>query len=107
MVYAKFGGQTECIMGNWQIENIDILKFILSTGAKSNETKVMILLITESPYEIGPFCVSILAKWGLHVGYVILFVIANSLPTSLPERRDFLRSCERLGCKNFCFENFE
>ena len=45
MVYAKFGGQTECIMGNWQIENIDILKFILSTGAKSNETKVMILLI--------------------------------------------------------------
>ena len=49
----------------------------------------MILLITESPDEIGPFCVSILAKWGLHVGYVILFVIANSLPTSLPERGDF------------------
>ena len=22
MVYAKFGGQTECIMGNWKIENI-------------------------------------------------------------------------------------
>ena len=21
MVYAKFGGQTECIMGNWTIEN--------------------------------------------------------------------------------------
>ena len=21
MVYAKFGGQTECIMGNWKIEN--------------------------------------------------------------------------------------
>ena len=20
-VYAKFGGQTECIMGNWKIEN--------------------------------------------------------------------------------------
>ena len=21
MVYAEFGGQTECIMGNWTIEN--------------------------------------------------------------------------------------
>ena len=21
MVYAKFGGQTECMMGNWKIEN--------------------------------------------------------------------------------------
>ena len=21
MVYAKFGGQTKCIMGNWKIEN--------------------------------------------------------------------------------------
>ena len=26
MVYAKFGGQTECIMGNWKIENGDIIK---------------------------------------------------------------------------------
>ena len=24
MVYAKFGGQTECIMGNWKIENCNI-----------------------------------------------------------------------------------
>ena len=24
MVYAKFGGQTECIMGNWKIENVNI-----------------------------------------------------------------------------------
>ena len=23
MVYAEFGGQTECIMGNWKIENYD------------------------------------------------------------------------------------
>ena len=23
MVYAKFGGQTECIMGNWKIENAE------------------------------------------------------------------------------------
>ena len=22
MVYAEFGGQTECIMGNWKIENL-------------------------------------------------------------------------------------
>ena len=25
MVYAKFGGQTECIMGNWKIENSLVL----------------------------------------------------------------------------------
>ena len=24
MVYAEFGGQTECIMGNWKIENVTI-----------------------------------------------------------------------------------
>ena len=24
MVYAEFGGQTECIMGNWKIENESI-----------------------------------------------------------------------------------
>ena len=29
MVYAKFGGQTECIMGNWKIENS-----ILAQGAR-------------------------------------------------------------------------
>ena len=26
MVYAKFGGQTECIMGNWKIENGALMK---------------------------------------------------------------------------------
>ena len=26
MVYAEFGGQTECIMGNWKIENSDVAK---------------------------------------------------------------------------------
>ena len=25
MVYAKFGGQTECIMGNWKIARIPCL----------------------------------------------------------------------------------
>ena len=25
MVYAKFGGQTECIMRNWKIENTRVL----------------------------------------------------------------------------------
>ena len=25
MVYAEFGGQTECIMGNWKIENYTTL----------------------------------------------------------------------------------
>ena len=28
MVYAEFGGQTECIMGNWKIENS---RFFLAT----------------------------------------------------------------------------
>ena len=27
MVYAEFGGQTECIMGNWKIENTDSFIF--------------------------------------------------------------------------------
>ena len=28
MVYAEFGGQTECIMGNWKIENADIQIYV-------------------------------------------------------------------------------
>ena len=33
MVYAKFGGQTECIMGNWKIENsvVKIAEKVLSS----------------------------------------------------------------------------
>ena len=40
MVYAEFGGQTECIMGNWKIENsmdqeqIIILQWTLVLGIK-------------------------------------------------------------------------
>ena len=36
MVYAKFGGQTECIMGNWKIENFVFLERSQSlwTGAR-------------------------------------------------------------------------
>ena len=29
MVYAEFGGQTECIMGNWKIENFSALGTVL------------------------------------------------------------------------------
>ena len=32
MVYAKFGGQTECIMGNWKIENVKIIRLRLRLG---------------------------------------------------------------------------
>ena len=32
MVYAKFGGQTECIMGNWKIENTRKAKLTVSPG---------------------------------------------------------------------------
>ena len=31
MVYAKFGGQTECIMGNWKIENGTVLSVVTLT----------------------------------------------------------------------------
>ena len=34
MVYAEFGGQTECIMGNWKIENCNFL----SLACVSSET---------------------------------------------------------------------
>ena len=30
MVYAEFGGQTECIMGNWKIENDEFISLITS-----------------------------------------------------------------------------
>ena len=30
MVYAEFGGKTECIMGNWKIEN----RKLIETGSR-------------------------------------------------------------------------
>ena len=49
MVYAKFGGQTECIMGNWKIENgfhsqylyllfLRSVKMVMEATEKSAET---------------------------------------------------------------------
>ena len=32
MVYAEFGGQTECIMGNWKIENKEYQAVIEVSG---------------------------------------------------------------------------
>ena len=57
MVYAKFGGQTECIMGNWKIENSlykglppeakNALK-IRSLAAHASETnKIIVTLVTQ------------------------------------------------------------
>ena len=31
MVYSEFGGQTECIMGNWKIENIILVSLVLNS----------------------------------------------------------------------------
>ena len=36
MVYAEFGGQTECIMGNWKIENST---FVMSAWDACEEFK--------------------------------------------------------------------
>ena len=33
MVYAEFGGQTECIMGNWKIENTDEFRLCQSPSS--------------------------------------------------------------------------
>ena len=49
MVYAKFGGQTECIMGNWKIENVHmynvfniVTQFNFKLGHNLlNEVKIM------------------------------------------------------------------
>ena len=38
MVYAEFGGQTECIMGNWKIENALCLSQRLP-GDENNKSK--------------------------------------------------------------------
>ena len=35
MVYAEFGGQTECIMGNWKIENMSGLDNQIHCGSGS------------------------------------------------------------------------
>ena len=37
MVYAEFGGQTECIMGNWKIENEVLLREAASHKSMCNK----------------------------------------------------------------------
>ena len=52
MVYAKFGGQTECIMGNSKIENIvvrELLCLCLTTEClKLNFNWVLVMLMSFS-----------------------------------------------------------
>ena len=38
MVYAEFGGQTECIMGNWKIVNTDVSISIQSDWKALSDT---------------------------------------------------------------------
>ena len=37
MVYAKFGGQTECIMGNWKIENWGSVEDLITSAIPCSE----------------------------------------------------------------------
>ena len=46
MVYAKFGGQTECIMGNWKIENRQV--------SHSEQETIWIILTHPSPNPSAP-----------------------------------------------------
>ena len=49
MVYAEFGGQTECIMGNWKIENSTSpssgrrQRCVTETGIKKESTHIKAL----------------------------------------------------------------
>ena len=44
MVYAKFGGQTECIMGNWKIEN-SVGKYQGKEASNSREIEATLKLL--------------------------------------------------------------
>ena len=49
MVYAKFGGQTECIMGNWKIENLKTLS-VGPAGVRTPHHKVQMKIHFSSCY---------------------------------------------------------
>ena len=53
MVYAEFGGQTECIMGNWKIENLKVKTSSLSVHFK---TKIAIYHHA-SGCKLAPACI--------------------------------------------------
>ena len=48
MVYAKFGGQTECIMGNWKIENIEKISICLNRGCEELVVMMTFLLFARA-----------------------------------------------------------
>ena len=47
MVYAKFGGQTECSMGNWKIENWDKVLSLVSFKLQISILGIYLLLLTK------------------------------------------------------------
>ena len=57
MVYAKFGGQTECIMGNWKIENCKVQGN--EPKSKNTEFKRFIQSAQGNFYVLARFCNSV------------------------------------------------
>ena len=53
MVYAKFGGQTECIMGNSKIENSDDWLKQISHVAPPIRSSTQIWVVTRHQYGIS------------------------------------------------------
>ena len=47
MVYAEFGGQTECIMGNWKIENFQNKVEVFGTRKWPREKDVFFQSLTK------------------------------------------------------------
>ena len=45
MVYAKFGGQTECIMGNSKIENVETSENWVDISISTRKTDKFVLLV--------------------------------------------------------------
>ena len=111
MVYAKFGGQTECIMGNWKIENspevsmnrpnsLILHTLICNTSIESHPNFLQniflccwkdllpffIAIILSVQYFEPVTCIEKLRAWGLSWG----------LDLSVGKKRSRLRLCFRV-----------
>ena len=65
MVYAEFGGQTECIMGNWKLENKALL---------------LLIRVKHFLYRLGLSTVSKLVRFLCWVGVDAICTLFISLP---------------------------
>ena len=88
IVYAKFGGQTECIMDNWKIVNWAVLSF----GEVCSV--VLILQVCKRNFSVWPFKQKLVNRYMSKIYNILVLII--TLYQEFLTIKTFIYSCLRI-----------